>query len=226
MTALDVREGYRLWAPTYAAENAVSWLEAQLVEAMTPPLASKRLLDAGCGTGRRMRQAGAALAVGIDLSPEMLAAGADEGPMPADTQAAVADVRRLPLPDRSFDVVWCRLVMGHLPACGQAYAELARVADNGARVIVTDFHPKAHAAGHRRTFRAENDVYELEHHVHPLKVHLAAAEESGLLPVGLREARIGPEVRPFYERAGRATLCAEHRELPVVLALAFVKGGH
>ena len=41
----------------------------------TPPLAGLRLLDAGCWTGRRLRRTAAALAVGVDVSPEMLDAG-------------------------------------------------------------------------------------------------------------------------------------------------------
>ncbi len=222
MTALGARDGYRLWAPTYADETAISYLEDRLVAAMTPPLVGLRLLDAGCGTGRRLRAASAASAVGVDLSPEMLAAG---GLPPPGMRTVVGDVRALPLPDRAFDIVWCRLVIGHLPECASAYAELARVADHGAKVIVTDFHPAAWAAGHRRTFRdGTGAVREVEHHVHRLDVQLAAARAAGLDSVGVREAAIGPDVRRFYEKAGRQALYEEHLGLSVVLALAFRRG--
>jgi len=221
MSALPVREGYRLWAPTYSAENAVSQLEDVLVSAMTPPLAGLRLLDAGCGTGRRLRDCGAAMATGIDLSPEMIATGRDElGP---DARLMVGDVRALPFADASFDLVWCRLVIGHLAECAGAYAELGRVVARGARVIVTDFHPAAQAAGHRRTFRRGDTVHEVEHHVHALAAHREAALAAGLQLAAIRQAEIGPSVRPFYERAGRVALYDQHRGLPVVLALAFVK---
>lgn len=223
MSVLSVREGYRLWAPTYANETAISHLEAQLAAALTPPLSGLRLLDAGCGTGRRLLGAGAVSAVGIDLSPEMLAAGIGcrAG---SDTRTMVGDVRDLPLPNRAFDVVWCRLVMGHIPDCAPAYAELARVADVGAHVLVTDFHPAAHAAGHRRTFRSGDTVHEVEHYVHDVARHVAAASSAGLELVEIQEAQIGPDVRPFYERAGRLSLYEEHLGLPVVLALAFRRG--
>lgn len=222
MSILGVRDGYRLWAPTYADETAISHLENELVGAMTPPLAGLRLLDAGCGTGRRLRGAGAASAVGVDLSPEMLEAGE---PLPAGVRTMVGDVRNLPLPDQAFDMVWCRLVIGHLPECAAAYAELGRVADAGAAVIVTDFHPQAYAAGHRRTFRDETgEIREVEHHVHELPAHLAAARAAGLEPVAVREAKIGPDVRRFYAEAGREALYEEHLGLPVVLALAFRRG--
>ena len=220
MAMLSAREAYRLWAPSYADETAISFLEAELAADLTPPLAGARLLDAGCGTGRRLQGAGASFAIGVDLCPEMLAAGAR-----GDFETLVADVRDLPLPSAAFDVLWCRLVIGHLPDPAPAYAELGRVADGGARLVVTDFHPAAHAAGHRRSFRHEGDVHEIEHHVHDLAAQLIAARAAGWRLIETREAAIGPEVLPFYEKAGRPQLHAEHLGLPVVLALAFAKEG-
>jgi malonyl-CoA O-methyltransferase len=137
----------------------------------------------------------------------------------------VADVRALPLPARAFDVIWHRLVIGHLPDCAPVYAELARVAAVGARLVVTDFHPIAYAAGHRRTFRHAGEVYAIEHYVHDLDVHLAAAGAAGWRLTEARDAVIGPEARPFYEEAGRAQLYAEHEGLAVVLGLAFEREG-
>lgn len=223
MSALPARDGYRLWAATYDAENAVSYLEDALVRELTPPLAGLRLLDAGCGTGRRLRGCGAGLAVGVDLSPEMIEAG--RGDLPSHVRTMVGDVRALPLADAAFDLVWCRLVIGHLLDCGTVYRELGRVVAPGGRVIVTDFHPAAHAAGHRRTFRNGPDVVEVEHHVHSSDTHRAGAEAAGLRLTGIREAAIGPQVRSFYERAGRMALYEEHVGLPVVLALSFARDG-
>jgi malonyl-CoA O-methyltransferase len=219
---LGAQEAYRLWAPSYADETAISFLETELTADLTPPLPGLRLLDAGCGTGRRLDGVGAVLAVGVDISPEMLAAGPDRDPA---VETLVADIRDLPLPDRGFDVIWCRLVIGHLPDCAPVYAELARVADTGARLIVTDFHPSAWAAGHRRTFRHGPEVYEIEHHVHDFYRHLDAAGAAGWRLVETRSAVIGPAARPFYVKAGRASLYDEHEGLPVVLGLAFERGG-
>lgn len=221
MTVLSAQEGYRLWAPSYADETAVSFLECDLAADLTPPLTGLRLLDAGCGTGRRLHGTGAALAIGVDLSPEMLAAGADD----PEVETLVGDIRALPLPERAFDVIWCRLVIGHLPDCAPAYAELARVADAGARLVVTDFHPAAYAAGHRRTFRRGGQVHEIEHHVHDVFRQAAAAKAAGWWLKETRDVVIGPAARPFYDKAGRAGLYAEHEGLPVVLGLAFEREG-
>lgn len=217
MTVLAAREGYRLWAPGYERETAVSFLEDTLVAAMTPPLGGRRLLDAGCGTGRRLRprRADAALAVGVDLTPEMLAAGGEQG-------VAAADLRALPFPSASFDVVWCRLVIGHLADAAAAYAELGRVCRPGGTVLVTDFHAHAVAAGHRRTFRdAAGTVREVEHHVHPGDAQVAMGAAAGLGLIEQREGRVGPEMRPFYEQANRLATYEEQVGLRVVLALAF-----
>jgi SAM-dependent methyltransferase len=220
MTVLSAREAYQLWAATYTGETAISFLETGLARALTPPLSGLRLLDAGCGTGRRLRNTGAAAALGVDISPEMLAQGAPHYP---PVQVMVADLRALPLPDGGFDVIWCRLVIGHLPDCAPAYRELARMTDAGARLVVTDFHPAAYEAGHRRSFRHDGQVSEIEHYVHTLACHQQAAEEAGWRLVTRREAAIGPAVRPFYDQAGRTALYAAHEGLPVVLGLAFLR---
>ena len=222
MTVLSAREGYRLWSTSYADETAISFLETKLTADLTPPLEGLRLLDAGCGTGRRLQGTGAALAIGVDLSPEMLAAGGRRDPC---VETMVGDVRDLPLPERAFDVIWCRLVIGHLPDCAPAYAELARVADVGARLVVTDFHPAAWAAGHRRSFRHAERVHEIEHYVHDFGRQVTAAKAAGWRLVEARNAVLGRTAQPFYDQAGRAALYAEHEGLPVVLGLAFEREG-
>jgi SAM-dependent methyltransferase len=220
VTVLTPREGYRRWAPTYGAETAITWLEDSIAAELTPPLAGLRLLDAGCGTGRRMRASGAAVAVGADLSPEMLAAsGATDGLL-------AADVRALPFPPAAFDVVWCRLAIGHLPDAAAVYRELARVCRPGGTVLVTDFHAEAVAAGHRRTFRdGDGIVREVEHHAHSAEHQIAAAADAGLTLAARRDGRVGPAIRPFYERADRMAAYREQEGLAVVLALAFQRDG-
>jgi malonyl-CoA O-methyltransferase len=223
MRPLSADEGYRLWAPTYSDETAISYLEDKLVTAMTPPLAGLRLLDAGCGTGRRLRASGAGSATGLEPSREMIAAGLAADGSLTGVKLIVGDVRAIPINEKSFDVIWCRLVLGHLPAIAEAYAELARVADTGATIIVSDFHPAAADAGHRRSFRAGAERFELEHHVHRPEDHIEAARLAGLGVREIRDAAIGSDVRSFYESAGRLDAYPDHFGLPVVLAISFRK---
>lgn len=218
MSALSARDGYRLWAPRYNAETAVSHLEEILVTGFNVPTDDRVLLDVGCGTGRRLSHANASVAVGIDLSPEMLARAI------GTRTVAAADVLALPLRDGWFDVIWCRLVLGHMRDVAAAYAELSRVCRPGGAVIVTDFHATAIKAGHRRTFRDPSGaIVEVEHHVYVPATHVAAAQAVGLELLAQREGAIGPDVREFFAKVNRLDAYQAQIGLPVVLALSFQK---
>ena len=223
MTVLDVATAYRLWAPTYSAENAVSLIEDGLVRRLTPALADKRLLDVGCGTGRRLATAKAERATGVDQSLEMLAVARS---VCGESATLVhGDLLALPLPDATAEVTWCRLVIGHVADLQRAYDELARVTAPGGSVIVTDFHPDADAAGHRRTFRAAGETHEVEHYRHSIDSHLAAAAAAGLRIKAVRHGAIGDDVEHFYVAAGRGASFERDAGLNVVLALQFRRSG-
>jgi len=221
MNVLAAAEAYRLWAPSYSAETAISQIDDELVAGMTPPLAGLRLLDAGCGTGRRLLDVDAEQAVGIDVSAEMLDAGARELADRPRIRTVQGDARALPFADASFDVAWCRLMIGHVPDCRPVYRELARVVAPNGRVIVSDFHAVAYAAGHRRTFRAGEQVHEVEHYVHDLATQLRAAADAGLESIAVKEGCVGSTVEHFYRSSRQSDRYREHQGLPVVLALSF-----
>ena len=220
MTALPAREGYRLWAAHYAEETAVSALEDAEVRALEVSVQGRRLLDVGCGVGRRIAQSGASMAVGVDLVPEMLVVAN------AEITCAAADVRALPFDDASFDVVWCRLVIGHVRDVGTAYRELGRVCAAGGVVIVSDLHTAAVVAGHRRTFRDDSGVqHELEHHAHALEDHRRAARGARLALDAHRVGAVGPVIKHFYADAGRHAAYAAQCGLPLVSVMAWRKAG-
>ncbi len=217
MSALSPRQAYRLWAPTYNGDNAVCVLEDHIANAMTPPLAGKRLLDAGCGVGLRLKGCGAASAVGVDASPEMVAAS-------GMANVAVADVRALPFATGSFDLVWCRLMLSYLPELLSGYAELARVCSTGGHLLLTDFHADATRAGHRQTFRdTEGGLHEIEHNIHDPVEHIAAAEASGLSLLEMREGAVGPSIRALYEQKERLDIYERDKGLRIVAAFLFTK---
>lgn len=216
MITLASKHAYRLWAPTYDDETAISLLENDLARELSPPLSGKRLLDAGCGTGRRLRGCREVrLGVGVDRCVEMLRAGDEH-------RVAVADVRALPLPSGFFDVIWCRLVLGHLPDPLPAYRELARVCNVAGNLFVSDFHPAAVAAGHSRSFRDKSGrIHAVEHYVHGDNRHLEAAAKAGLAARSYREGKIGDRVEHLYARAGRNDQYERDFGLPVVAAFLF-----
>jgi malonyl-CoA O-methyltransferase len=215
MTTLSAASGYQVWAPHYE-ETAVSWLEELTVASLGLPPERGRLLDVGCGRARRLEGTSAELAVGVDLVPRMLQCAT------TDATLAAADVRALPFRDDLFDAVWCRLMIGHLAELERVYAELARVCRSGGTVLVTDFHPDAVAAGHRRTFTDQSSrTWEIEHHVHTPDAHVIAARTAGLSLMARRDGEVSPPIRSFYERAGRVDHYEAQLGLRLVLGLVY-----
>ena len=223
MTVLAAAEAYRRWAPTYDTENALTMLECELAEQLSPSPRGLRLLDVGCGTGRRLACTGAASAVGVEPCTEMLAVGRLAHRFGAEVRLLAGDARALPLGEATFDLVWCRLMIGHVADCGAVYRELGRVAASGARVLVTDFHPAASAAGLRRTFRDRDEVIEVENHVHPFERQLSAAANAGLNLLACAEVSVSPSVERSLERAGKAAPFTAYRGKPMVLGLLFTR---
>ncbi len=128
-------------------------LPAQAVEAslltLVPPASNARLLDIGTGTGRvlellapRVRQA-----LGVDASKAMLALARSRlsGPGFAHCAVRLADMYRLPLADRCFDIVVLQMVLHHAEDPDGAIAEAARVLHAGGNLLVIDL------AQHQRT---------------------------------------------------------------------------
>jgi SAM-dependent methyltransferase len=118
------------------------WLgnRSSLLRAVRPHLPpGGRLLDVGCGSGDvpaflLERLPGPLLAVGLDVKTLHLRDA------PPSVHPVVGDVRRLPFPDRSFDVVTASLFLHHfdaaeLPALLGGLARLARRA-----LVVNDLH--------------------------------------------------------------------------------------
>ncbi len=221
---LPARDAYRLWSETYDVENPLTTLDEIAARAFTPAVEGLDVLDAACGTARRLAFSGGRprAAFGVDLVFEMLAAGRRVPARPRTT--AGADVRALPFPAARFDVAWCRLASGHLPALGPLYAELARVLRPGGLAVVTDFHPEAVRRGHTRVFRdAGGRAHVVEHVVHEPEAHEEAARAAGLSFGARASFTVGAEVRRFYEAAGRLDRFERDFGMPLLLALEFVK---
>jgi 2-polyprenyl-3-methyl-5-hydroxy-6-metoxy-1,4-benzoquinol methylase len=90
-------------------------------------VAGGRVLDAGCGVGygtALLKAVGAREALGVDVSADAVAAATASH---ADAEFVAANVRELPFPDDSFDVVVCFEVIEHVEGQAAVIDELARV---------------------------------------------------------------------------------------------------
>jgi ubiquinone/menaquinone biosynthesis C-methylase UbiE len=109
------------------------------------PVASRRLLDVGCGTGallKRLRAPAppgreAGQAVGCDLTPEMLAVARAE--LGAAAPLVAADVHALPFGDAAFDLVASVSALHLWARPDRALGEIARAMAPGAELVVTDW---------------------------------------------------------------------------------------
>jgi malonyl-CoA O-methyltransferase len=207
---VDALEGHRLWAACYDdAPNPLLALEMRVMREKIGGVEGLRVLDAGCGTGRWMRELSSrgAHVLGID--------GCDEMIRRAPRPVALANVQRLPIADNSFDIGICSFVIGYVPL--DVINELARVSR---RVIVTDMHPDA---GWTRSFRAGGDVIQLQHFNHSIAALDDCAQRAGLVPEWRTEVCFGEPERAIFERAGKNDLFERVRSTPAVLATIWRK---
>src|SRR5262249_6996037 len=101
-------------------------------------------------------------------------------PSPAGAGAIeyhVGSVYELALPTGAFDLVFCRLVLCHLQDPARAVAEMARLLNDGGRLVLVDFD--------MRTIRAMPPSSAYETVVHEL-VPLTQAEPGADYPIGVR----------------------------------------
>ncbi len=101
------------------------------------------IVDLGCGTGDLVAQLAplARRVVGVDREAAMLQAARRRIQGMAGVELIQADLEELPLPDRTFDLALCMLVLHLVPSPGKPLAEAARVLRPGGRLVVLDMVP-------------------------------------------------------------------------------------
>jgi SAM-dependent methyltransferase len=111
----------------------------------TPWVTGREVLDAGCGVGygtRLLAEHDPARLVGVDISAEALSHA------PADSAELVeADLRDLPFPADSFDVVVCFEVIEHVEGHDRVLDELRRVLRPGGTLLISSPNRDVYAPG-------------------------------------------------------------------------------
>jgi malonyl-CoA O-methyltransferase len=216
-TRIDAVEGHRLWAENYDTDhNPLLALERRVLQPHLDRLQGKFLVDVGCGTGRWLTlasESGANVA-GLDLTPEMLARAAAKPGL--EGKLARADAQWLPLAAASADVVICSFCVSYIGDLSAVFAELARITHKKGRVIVSDIHPAAIAAGWKRTFRNCGRLYEMKLPSHSKNL-LRAGLEAGLTLWRVLEPRFGEAEHPLFEKAGKAGTFEAVTRMPALL---------
>ena len=188
-------EGHRIWAPEY--DRGLNPLLA-LEERVVPRFPASRIIDVACGTGRWTARLGA---IGIDLCEEMLRQRSHNAALRG--RFALADAAALPFASGVSDLTLCSFAIAYIQNLAAAVSEMARVTRPGGRVVISDLHPAAIAAGWTRSFRSAGVLYELEHPPGAVEETLLAARRCGLELSLRREACFGEPERPIFEAAGK-----------------------
>jgi ubiquinone/menaquinone biosynthesis C-methylase UbiE len=197
--------------------------QAEVLARFAGPMAGRRVLDVGTGTGRAallMAQAGA-IVTGVDPSEEMLAvARARAGDASLPITFDVGDAHRLAFDSRAFDLVVSFRVLMHVPDWKACLAELCRVAD---RRVILDY-PSARsfaclqAVSRRITHRlgARTEPYRVFHDREIRRelmkggFRIGSIHRQFVLPIAVHKAigsaRVSTAARALSERTGLLAL--------------------
>ncbi len=187
---LSPLKGYNLWASTYSTEsNPIKNFSNKLVEQLLPDLNGKSILDAGCGTGHFCELAhskDASRIVGIDISLAMIEQARKNCP---SSEFLCGDLSTATLEKKSFDVVVCALVLGHIEDILPALKNLSHCLKNGGEMIISDFHPFLTLHHSKRTFvnPKTGNSFEIKHYLHLFQEVINSLKNYGLLVHQLEE---------------------------------------
>jgi ubiquinone/menaquinone biosynthesis C-methylase UbiE len=157
----DIRRSFAQQVALFSAADSLFARRSFLPSSWLDPVHQEMIvLDAACGAAHAAEQVAPSVrqVVGIDLTPELLAVGADRLRAAGVTNVLLQEgsVETLPFLASSFDLVFCRSALHHLRDPRRAVQEMARVCRPGSRVVVVDMvAPSAEVRGafdeqHRR----------------------------------------------------------------------------
>lgn len=194
-----VRAERKSHAEAYFARHAADWsriralhvaearVEAALLE-LLGEIETDSVLDLGTGTGRILELLAprASRAVGLDVSPAMLAIARnrlDEAGL-RHVQLRQGDAYALPGDLNRFDLVILHQVLHYLDDPARAVREAARALKPGGRLMIVDFAPHQEEA-----LREEHAHRRLGFAVHEIEGFLT---DSGIAPVAARTVSPAP----------------------------------
>jgi ubiquinone/menaquinone biosynthesis C-methylase UbiE len=161
--------------------SALAWLE---------PLDPEMIvLDVACGAAHAAEQVAPHVrqVVGLDLTPALLELGAGRLREAGITNVLLQEgsAAELPFLDASFDLVFCRAALHHMPDHSGAVAEMARVCRPGGRVVAADM--VAPSADVREAFDALHRRIDPSHAGVLLEAELAEVLRSKVGPLAYGE---------------------------------------
>jgi len=183
---LSAAEGYAEWSKIYdSSYNPLINLETAYLDQFLPEVKGKSIVEAGCGTGRKLqilRERGATKLVGLDFSPEMLKLAIQK--FGSEIQFHQHDIKKLwPIDNDSADMVVFSLVLEHIRDLQFPFAEANRVLKNKGVILISEIHPSYREQGFQASFKFEADVKKrlVESYHHSIGDFQKAAELTGFI---------------------------------------------
>jgi SAM-dependent methyltransferase len=136
----DTVTAYRQWSVTYdEPRNDLFDHDEPLMYEILDAQPRGNALDAACGTGRYASYlvAHGHRVIGVDSSADMLVRARARVPQ---ARFLRGDLRHLPLPDGTVDLVVSGLALAHVPVLEPVMAEFARVLHPGGHLVISDVH--------------------------------------------------------------------------------------
>jgi ubiquinone/menaquinone biosynthesis C-methylase UbiE len=214
MTVLSPVAAYEAWASTYDdCPNPLLTLEERVLRPQLKLGPGVHVLDLATGTGRWLQYAAAcgADAFGLDLSAGMLRQAIAKPGLRG--RVAQSDLHALPFADQCADVAILSFCLSYVRDPRSVLRECARVAR---RIIVTDMHPTAMAAGWTRSFRIGQTSFQIEHVQRSIPEVVRLASAAGLKLTWRAEVHFSDAEYPAFERAGRSGAFAQVCQFPAI----------
>ena len=217
MTRVSAIEGHTVWARGYDEEiNPLLALETRAAAQFLDPVPFRCFVDVACGTGRWMRylHANGGIAFGSDVCEAMLRVAERKPGLRG--KCVLAEATLLPFTSGFADLSLCSFAAGYFPDLALAAREIARVTRRRGRVVITDLHPIALAAGWKRSFRVGATAYEIEHFKRSDEQFRSAGEHAGLELEEQLDVCFGEPERALFKKAGKEDIFYEVSKIPAV----------
>ena len=217
MMRVPVVEGHAIWARRYDEDiNPLLALETRVASHFLDPVPFRRFVDVACGTGRWMHylHVNGGIPFGGDVCEAMLRVA--ERKPGLHGKCVLAQATLLPFTTGFADLTLCSFAAGYFPDLAGAAREIARITRRCGRVVITDLHPLALAAGWKRSFRVGAAAYEIEHFNPSDKQFRSAGEHAGLELEEQLDVCFGEPERALFKKAGKEDLFYEVSKIPAV----------
>jgi malonyl-CoA O-methyltransferase len=217
---LPAREGYDRWSAIYDNEdNPLILLETPRVRELLGDVASLRVIDVGCGTGRHTLPLAdrGAIVTAVEFSDGMLQKASAKPGWDRIRVIRQNIESTLAVEGASFDRVLCALVVEHIRNLEPLFGELARICAPDGCVVVSAMHPAMMLKGISARFTDPRTGRDTRPKSHPNSIadFLNAAMKAGLELDHISESAIDGRLAKISPRG------AKYEGWPMLLALRF-----